>query len=383
MNIRSFVVKNALRNKRRMLLTVLSVAMSTWLLITLLVALRELSHPPIGAGASLRIAVPSKVSLARALPAHQKRLIERMPGVVAITPLTWFGGRVNDQESFNLPQFGIDPATFLTIFSEATLDPVDYNTWVKQPTSCIVGREVADRYGIKVGDRLRIQGDIYPVNLELDVAGIYLISGASAADSIFFHHAYLDQALGDPGTVGMWWVQAASPEVVPDLIDRINAAFANTADEVRAETERAFQMGFLSMLGNIGILIGAICSAVVFTLALVSASTMSMAIRERFRELSVLKALGFRRRDLFGFILAESFGLSVAGAVIGGGIAAALYSSDMVTKVTRGFFPVFQVTPAILATAFTIAAILGILASIAPSLAIARLSVVDGLRALD
>jgi len=110
---------------------------------------------------------------------------------------------------------------------------------------------------------------------------------------------------------------------------------------------------------------------------------MSMAIRERFRELSILKAVGFRRRDLFAFILAESFGLSLAGGMLGAGAAVGLYSSPLVTKFSKGFFPIFEVTPQIIGTALFVAATLGILASLMPALSVMRLSVVEGLRALD
>src|SRR5439155_24321848 len=133
-------------------------------------------------------------------------------------------------------------------------------------------------------------------------------------------------------------------EEVPRVIERINKAFANTSAEVRAETERAFQMSFVSMWGNIKILITSICSVVVFTLVLVSASTMSMAIRERFRELAMLKALGFRRRVLFPFILAESFGLAMIGALLGAGGAWLLYRTVPISKLTGGVFPYFEVT---------------------------------------
>src|SRR4030095_6958881 len=130
-------------------------------------------------------------------------------------------------------------------------------------------------------------------------------SGTADDRTVFFHHRYLDEALGSPGTVGTWWVRAASIDEAPLVTERINKAFANTSAEVRAETERAFQLSFVSMWGNIKMLIGSPCTAVIFTLLLVSVSTMSMAIRERFRELAVLKALGFQRRELFAFILAE------------------------------------------------------------------------------
>ncbi len=383
MSIPGFVIRNALRNKRRFALSTLSVAVSLFLLVTLLVGLRELTVPPTGAGASLRIAVPSRVSLATDLPARQGPLIAASPGVTTVTPMTFFGGKLNGKESFGVAQFGIHAGKFREIFVEAEVEEDAFEAWRRSRQACIVGRDVAQREEIRVGDRITLEGEIYPVNLELEVVGIYTIADSSAADTIFFHHEYLDEALGGEGRVGMWWVMAENAEVVPRVIDAINARFANTSSEVRAETERQFQMGFISMLGSVQLIIGAVCSVVVFAVALVTASTMSMAVRERFRELSILKAVGFKRREIGLLILAESFGLAMAGAAIGIGGAAWLYSTGIMTAATRGFFPVFEVTPAIAGTALLVACLLGVVASAAPARAIARLSVVDGLRSLD
>ena len=137
------------------------------------------------------------------------------------------------------------------------------------------------------------------------------------------------------------------------------------------------------MMGNIKLFIGSICTVVVFTLILVAASTMSMAIRERFRELAVLKALGFRRRELFAFILAESFGLAMFGALLGVGGAYCLYTFGNISHMTNGIFITSEVTPKIIGTGFLVAASLGIIASIAPAVAVARMSVVNGLKTLD
>jgi putative ABC transport system permease protein len=122
---------------------------------------------------------------------------------------------------------------------------------------------------------------------------------------------------------------------------------------------------------------------VVFALLLVTVSTMSMAIRERFRELAILKALGFRRRELFAFILAESFGLAMSGALIGAGGAWFLFHNLNIQKMTNGMFILFEVTPRMLGFAFAVAAALGVLAALAPMLAVARTSVVQGLKTLD
>ena len=163
----------------------------------------------------------------------------------------------------------------------------------------------------------------------------------------------------------------------------IEAAFANSAHEVRAESERAFQMSFVSMWGGIKYLIGGISGAVLFTLVLVTASTMSMAIRERFRELGILKAIGYQRRELFAFILAESFGLSLLGALLGAGGAWLLYTFGDMKKATKGFFVSFEVTPQMLGIAALIACVLGVIASLAPAIAVSRMSVVKALKTLD
>lgn len=381
MTLFSFVAKNALRNRRRAALSALSVAVSLFLLVALQTTLREFTLPPEDVGSSLRIAVRNKVSLGVPLPARQRPVIEKIPGLAGVMPLTWFGGQFREEKFTTFAQFAVDPVTFPNIFVEAKLPPEQYAAWLADRGSCVVGEETMRRYGLKLGDKMKLVGTFYPVDLDLKIVGSF----ASPVDamSVFFHHRHLDEMLGDPGTVGTWWVRAESAEVAPAVIEAINRAFANTSAEVRAETERAFQMGFVSMWGNIKLLIGAISAVVVFTLLLVSVSTMSMAIRERFRELAVLKALGFRRRELFAFVLAESFGLAMLGALLGAGGAWALFTFLPVAKLTNGMFPFFEVAPWILGLAFAVAALLGILAALPPLLAIHRTSVVEGLKTLD
>jgi putative ABC transport system permease protein len=378
----SFILKNALRNKRRFALSVSSVAVSLFLLVTLQVALRELTNPINDEGSTLRIIVRNKVSLAQPLPARQLHVIERIPGVAAVTPFSYYGGLYKGDEKFtSFAQFAVDPERATNLLSDAKVPPEQMAAWIADRTSAIVGKMTADRYGLKVGDRMQFTGQIYPCDLEFKIAGIY--QGTADDRNVLFHHKYLDESLGNPGTVGTWWVKASSVEEAPAVTERINRAFANTSAEVRAETERAFQLGFVSMWANIKILIRGISVVVIFALLLVTVSTMSMAIRERVRELAILKALGFRRRELFAFILAESFGLATLGAVLGAGGAWVLYHSVEIQKLTNGLFVVFEVTPQMMGFAFSVAAALGLLAALAPMIGVARTSVVQGLKTLD
>jgi len=432
MSIGSFILKNALRNRRRALLSILSVSVSLFLLVSLLVTLRELTLPPEDMGAALRVAVRSKLSIANLLPARQLNRIQSIPGVSAVTPFTWFGGKYKNEENMTFAQFAMDAKKLRAVFGEAKMSEPEYKAFESTRDACIIGRVTADKYQFKRGDRLSLESSIYPVTLDFTIAGIY--EGTVDDRNMLFHQEYLDEASGNPGWVGMWWLRVASPDDMPRVVTAINTAFANTSAEVRAESERAFQLGFLSMLGNVRVLIGSISAVVVFTLVLVSASTMSMAIRERFRELAILKALGFRRRELFVFILAESVGLCLAGLVVGAGGAWLLFTHGYgaglallsgagvalgvalwnlfqkrfsqaamnlpvsgllaglgiwacrhpnISKMTNGFFITFEVTPKILGLAALVATGLGIVASIAPAIAAARMSVVSGLKTLD
>ena len=381
MTTASFIAKNALRNKRRAALSILSVGASLFLLVTLLVALREVTVPPEDVGAALRVVVRSKISIANLLPARQRATIERIPGVEAVSPFSWFGGKFKNEESMTFAQFAMDAKLLRAIFGEARMTEAEYQDFEKDQTACIVGAITARKYKLKVGDRITLTSIIFPCTLELKIAGIY--SGTMDDRNLLFHHKYLDEAGGADGQVGTWWLKVRSIEEMQKVTAAIDKAFANTSAEVRAETERAFQLGFISMWGNIKVLVNSICTVVVFTLVLVTASTMSMAIRERFRELAVLKALGFRRRELFAFILAESFGLAALGGLVGIGGAYVLFTYGNVARMTDGMFLTFEVTPRILGLAGSVAAGLGLVASIAPSIAVARMSVVTGLKTLD
>jgi putative ABC transport system permease protein len=380
MSIVGFIAKNAVRNKRRALLSILSVAASLCLFVILQVLVRELTLPVEDIGSASRVIARNRISLGNLLPARQKPIIERIPGVEAISPFSWFGGKFRGEEVM-FAQFAVDPEAFLKISSDAKIAPEQAQAFMSDRRACIVGKTTADKYGLKPGDRFVLEGTFWPFDLELTVAGIY--SGTPDDRNVFFNHQYLDEAAGDLGEVGTWWIKVRTPEEVGGVITAIDKAFENTSAEVRAETERAFQLGFISMWGNIKLFINLICSVVVFVLLLVSASTMSMAIRERFRELAVLKAIGYRRRELFSFILAESFGLAAIGALLGVGGSWAVFTFVPAPALTAGFFPTLEVTPRIVGMGCLIAAVLGIIASIAPSISVARMSVVQGLKTLD
>ena len=380
MTIPGFIVRNAFRNKRRLILTVLSVALSLFLYTTLQTALRELTQPATSEAAALRLVVRHKVSLANVLPEKYESIIERVPGVRYCSKFTWFGGIYKDERNF-FPQFACEADKLFRIFTESDIDPKQLDDFIKERASCVVGIKTMQRFGWKIGDKITLRGTIWPCDVELTIRGVYY--GGIDETNLFFHHEYFDELMGKKGLVGTFWILADNAAVVPDVIARIDKSFRNTDAETKTETERAFQLGFVSMFGNIKLLVGSICTVVVFTMLLVTASTMSMAIRERTRETAILKAIGFDGWQIFGLILAESFGLAMIGGIIGCFGARLLYGNLDMYTVSQGFFIKFDVTPHIIANGLLIAAMLGVVSCLVPAYSSIKMSVVSGLKELD
>lgn len=377
MTVPGLILRNALRNKRRLVLTMSSVAVSLFLLIVLQVVLRGLTAPDATDQAALRLVVRHKVSLANMLFARYQHRLQQLPGVAACTRLLWFGGIYRDEKNF-FPQFACDAASLFDVLIEAQIDPHQREQFIQERTACVVGVKTMQRFGWKLGDRITLLGAMWPCDLELTIRGVF--SESIDDTNLFFHHEYFDELLGDQGFTGLFWVRAVSAAAARQLLEQIDALFANSDAETLTETERSFQLGFVSLLGNVKLLIGSIATVIVFTLVLVTAGTMSMAVRERVKEIALLKALGFGAWQVFGLILAEAFGLAMAGGVLGCGLAVALVGAVDFYELSRGLFVSFAVTPDMLARGLLAAAILGLVSCLAPALANVRRTVVDGLR---
>jgi putative ABC transport system permease protein len=341
-----------------------------------------MTQPPTTEQAALRLAVRNKVSIANVLPEKYQYRIERIPGVKYCSKFTWYGGIYKDMEHSNFAQFGVDADEILKIFSEMDIEPQQQEAFIREKTACLVGTKLMERFKWKIGDRITLLGTAWPCDLELVVRAVYRGNGIDET-MVMFHHDYFDEQLGKLGLVGTYWLKAANAEVIPDVIERIDKAFANTDSETKTETERAFQLEFVSMVGNVKVFLGAILMVIVFTMLLVTASTMSMAIRERSREIAILKAVGFDGAQIFGLILAEAFGLAMTGGIIGCFGAKLLFTHLDIYKMSQGFIPIFPISADTLALGLVVAGLLGVASSVIPAYSTMKLTVVAGLKELD
>ena len=379
MTLTRFVTKNAFRNKRRSTLTVLSIAFSLLLLTLMMTIWRAFYLDQGSAESSERLVTRHRVSLTFSLPGFYREKIRAIPGVVSVVPVSWFGGIYKDQKPENFfAQFGTDPEEFFKTFRDMQMPEDQAKAWQRDRQGVIVNDTLAAKYGWKLGDRIVLQGTIYPVNLELNVRGIF--HSVPDNKSVYFNSKYVEEAVPFfKGQAGTFSILAASPSDVGKVASTVDDMFRNSPQPTKTESEKAFQLSFVAMMGNVKAFILSICSAVVFATLLVSANTMAMSIRERTREVAVLKTLGFTRQGVLGLFVSEAVALSLAGGLVGASLGWFLVYGITHSPQFISFFPM-KVTPAIWLVALFTSGVVGLLSSAVPSYHASKINIVDGLR---
>lgn len=373
-----FILRSLLRSKRRTVLTVLSILVSLFLFATLRTVLTAFDASLESAGAT-RLIVRRSTSLVFPLPLSYRDRLAQVPGVRAVSWSNWFGGVYVDERNF-FAQFAVDPRGYLDLYPEYAVSPPEARDVLeRERTACIVGAKLAERFGFTVGQQITLRGTIYPGRWDFTVRGIARSTSPDLDTNwLLFSWDYLNERVGNPGLVGVYTVLIDDPERAAAVSAAIDAGFANSAAETKTETEKAFQLGFITMLGNIRLVIYAIGTAIVIAILLVAMNTMMMAARERTREIAILKAIGFTDRTVLGLVLAESMLLGLTGGLLGAGLARVVF--DLTDFTAGGFFPRFAVTGGTIARALAIAAFLGLISGAVPALSAARLKIVDALR---
>jgi putative ABC transport system permease protein len=327
---------NATRNPRRTVLTVLSITVSIFLVSSLRAILDKLASLGQGSDTSnLRLVVHRATSLNELLPIKYLQTVRSMPGAKYVLGVTWFGGVYKDPQNF-FANFAATTDHFEEVYDDYRIPPGQLAAWKSERSAVLVGRKLMEQYGWSIGQRITLSGTIYPFDPELIIRGVFTDpSDASGERTMFFHWEYMDEALGRPGRVGSLAVKAASAEDVPMLTETIDRTFHNTDAETKTETERAFNLSFVSMLGNVKALLNAVSLAVVFTILLVAGNTMAMSIRERAGEVAVLKTLGFRRNAILLLLVGEAVTIALLGGMVGALGAKTTYAFIQITS-TKG-----------------------------------------------
>jgi putative ABC transport system permease protein len=297
----------------------------------------------------------------------------------------WFQGTYKDPKNF-FAQFAISGASYLDIYPDYLLSDEERNAFLHDRKGAIVGRKLADQYGLKVGDTIPLKGTIYPGNWEFVLRGIY--DGKESTTNtatMFFHWDYVNESLKvtaprRANQIGVYVVQINHPENAAAISAAVDREFANSLAETLTETEKAFQLGFVSMSEAIVAAIRVVSFVVIVIIAAVMANTMAMSARERLGEYATLKALGFGPGFLALMIIGESLLLAVVGALTG--IVLLFPFAKWLGGVMGTMFPVFQVSQSTVWQQLAAALVIGLAAAIAPTIRAVRVNIVEGLRSI-
>jgi len=393
MELLSLVRTNLLRNKLRTILTTLSVFVALFLFCALR-GVTDTLQDTIAVGSEQRLITRNKLSLVFPLPMSQLEQLRAMPGIKGVSWSNWFGGQDPVDPSNFYAQFAIDAKTYLPMYS-SDLEIVDASpapqgtpvatgvdpklaAFMNERTACIVGEGLLAKNKWKLGQTIHINGTIYPGSWPFTIRAVYRPKvRAVDNETMYFHWDYLYENSARQAMVGIYNLELSDPGQAAAIAKQVDAKFENSSAATHTETERAFQAGFVSMMGNIPFVIKFIGFAVAFSIFLVSLVTMMMAIRERTNEFAVLKTLGFQNTSLFVMVVCEAAVITLTG-----GIAGSLLAKAALEK--SGFrlpaFPPLFVHWDTVALGIAVAAVMGIVAGVVPAWQASRLKIVDALR---
>jgi putative ABC transport system permease protein len=372
-------MRNVLRNKLRTLLTISSIVVSLFLIVTLSTVLSEIAR---GSSESnpLRLVSRHSVSLAFVLPSAHEQKIAQIPGVKAVMPFNWFGGEYVKPENF-FANFAVDATKLRTILTELKMPEDQWQAFINDRQGAVVGNKLAQRFGFHLGQRVTLRSPIYNTSVEFIVRGI--CTGLDEK-TLYFHHEYLNELVPDwaKDKVSTFSILANSSDDVPRIAQAVDQAFLNTDAPTKTESEQEFARSFESMYGGIKQFMYGIMIAIAFSLLLVMANNMSMNVRERTREVGTLKALGFRRGTIAGLLVSEALLVTIIGAAIGIGGATLLYRSvdmSLFIPMVQAFQPNAQTSIA----AFVVAVVVGTASVVYSAYRVSGMTIADALRSTE
>lgn len=370
---------NVWRRRIRTIFTLLSIFIA-FLLFGIVMTVRNAFSLGVEVAGIDRLVLINKVTLILPLPISYKQQIQKMPGVQEVTHQTWFNGAYQ-QPTNVLSTIAVEPESFLKVYSEYKIAPEQIQKWQKDRQGAIVGKDLAAKYGWKLGDRVPLISPAWqPAEpWQFNIDAIYDAGEGVDKTQFYFQYDYLEEnrtIKGAKNTVGWYIVKIDDPSRAAELGQTFDALFANSGAETKTTTEKGFIEGFAKQIGDIGMITVAIATVVLFMFGLIAASTMVQSVRERTSELAVLKTLGFTDVRILALVLAESLFITVCGGGLG------LLAAWLVVQRgdPTGQLPVFILARADIAAGIALMVLMGLVAGIAPALGAMRLQITDALR---
>jgi putative ABC transport system permease protein len=382
MNIAKLIIKNSFRHRLRTILTIFGVAVAI-LSFGLLRTVVSAWYAGVEASSASRLVARNAISLIFPLPLSYEDKIRQIEGVKLVSFGTWFGGIYIDEKHF-FANYAVEPESYLKLYPEIIIPKDQKKAFLQDRKAAVVGRILIEKYGWKIGDIITLKGTIYPGTWDFVIRGIYRGRDKTVDESAFiFHWDYLNETLKKTAPmradqVGWYMIGVTNPNLAADVAVRIDKAFKNSLAETLTETEKAFQLGFISMTEAIVIAIKLVSFVVVFIIMVVVANTMAMTARERIGEYAIFKTLGFGGWYIAKLVFGESLFITMIGCALG--IALTFPAADIFSSALSTYFPVFNVAKKTIYMDIVASIIVGMVAALFPTWRAIKIRVADGLR---
>jgi len=376
------VARNVFRARLRSTLTIVGLVIAV-LAFGLLQTVVRAWYAGSDAASATRLIARNAISLTFSMPVYYREKIRAVPGVTGVSVSNWFGGVYKEPKNF-FAQFAVDAPTYFPMYPEYVFDPDEYAAFLRDRRGAVVGRQLADLYGFKVGDTIPLKSSIYPGNWEFTVRAIYDAKDETTITrQMYFHFDYLNEQIRKvfprrSDQAGVFIVSIADSSASADIARAIDAEFKNSLAETLTETEKAFTLAFVAMIETIIVAIEGVSYVVILIIMAVAANTMAMTARERLSEYATMKALGFPPRTVALLILAEAMLLAAVGGAIG-----MLLTPPVVQVFHAATISVFAKMPLVPQTFYLQAAcalVVGLVAGVVPAVRASRIRIVEGLR---
>lgn len=382
MGMLKLFLRNAFRHKLRTGLTVLGITIAI-LAFGMLRTMVNAWYAGVEASSANRLVIRNAISLVFPLPLAYKDKIRQVSGVTLVSWGNWFGGVYIEEKNF-FPNFAVDPRSFLALYPEYLIPDPQKAAFFGDRKGAVAGKKLADKFGWKVGDTVTLKGTIFPGNWEFTIRGIYRGKDRSVDETqFFFHWEYLDETMKKTaprraGQVGYYIIGIANPNLAGEVSAAIDAAFKNSLAETLTETEKAFQMSFVSMTEAILIAIQLVSIVIIVIIMAVVANTMAMTARERIGEYAVFKTLGFGGGFIAGLIFGESLFISLLGTAIGIGLT--FPAAEAFADYLGTYFPIFFVERETVLMDLAAGVLVGVVAALFPTWRAVNIRIAEGLR---
>ena len=383
MNDLVLIRKNLFRRKLRAILMMVSILIA-FAIFAVLASFERAFNAGQDRATPDRLVVLNKINFTQPLPISYYNRVAAIDGVAQITHFSWFGGYYQEPRNF-IAAFAVDPENWMKLRdTDFVFSPEARAAFIRERTGVLVGARMMEKWGWKIGDHIPISSNIWSQKNGSHAWDFIIVGSFTAripqADTnvMLMGYDYFNETRSFGKDLISWLaLRTTSVAANERVIDAIDGMFANSPFETTTDSEKAFSKAFVAQLGNIALIVELVVGAAFVTILMIVGNTMVMTVRERTREIGVLKTLGFSGGRILRMVLGESILLALLGGLPGLGVALLL-----ITKVRdslMNFVPALSLYPDIAAAAVGLMIVFGIITGLVPALSAMRLNIVTAL----